>query len=167
MNQVIHNSGDQEWCTPLNIIEDARSVLGGIDLDPASSDYANTYIRANKYYTIRDNGLNQEWDGTVWMNPPYSSKLVSLFVNKLLNSPKVDAWIVLTNNATDTMWWHNLTQAAYYVVFVKGRIRFLKPDGVRKTPIQGQTIMYSGWNLEGFKEVFGKYGLVLERSEGL
>ena len=40
-------------------IEAARIVLGSIDLDPASSDIANQLVRAKKYYTIADNGLNQ------------------------------------------------------------------------------------------------------------
>jgi phage N-6-adenine-methyltransferase len=164
-NQVIHNSGCIEWCTPLSIIEDAREVMGGIDLDPASTDYANSYIKAEKYYTLSNDGLKAEWSNRVWLNPPYSSKLVALFINKLLNSPKVTEWIVLTNNATDTVWWQSLADAAYCIVFVKGRIRFYKPDGIRNSPIQGQTICYSGPNFEKFVEVFEKYGHVMERVE--
>ena len=70
MNHIKNNSGNNEWYTPGYIIEAAKKVLGTIDLDPASSDIANSIIKANIYYTIENDGLTKEWFGNIWLNPP-------------------------------------------------------------------------------------------------
>ena len=100
---VANNSGDNEWYTPAEYIEAAREVMGSIDLDPASNEYANKTVKASTYYTEETNGLDKEWFGNIWMNPPYSTALIKEFAEKLSNSTFKQA-IVLVNNATDTAW---------------------------------------------------------------
>ena len=43
---VAQNSGNNEWYTPARFVELARSVMGGIDTDPASSAIANRTVQA-------------------------------------------------------------------------------------------------------------------------
>ena len=65
-------TGENEWHTPQKYIEATRKVLGSIELDPASSDKAQEIVRAKRYFTVEDNGLNQSWKAeTVFLNPPY------------------------------------------------------------------------------------------------
>lgn len=154
---VVNNSGDNEWYTPSEYIEAARDVMGCIDLDPASNDFANQTVKASVYYTAERSGLEQEWWGHIWMNPPYSNGLIKEFVQKLLNSQFLDA-IVLVNNATDTAWFRSLTTKASAIVFTTGRIHFEKHDGARNTPIQGQAFIYFGDNSQKFLKVFKKFG---------
>jgi len=52
-----------EWYTPAGVIEAAREVLGGIDLDPASSETANRTVGAPRYFTEEDDGLARDWHG--------------------------------------------------------------------------------------------------------
>ena len=64
----------------------AREVLGGIDLDPASNDYAQTSIKAKTYYTKQKDGLKEPWFGRIWCNPPYGSPEVRLLARTFLEN---------------------------------------------------------------------------------
>lgn len=154
---VVNNSGDNEWYTPAEYIEAARTVMGTINLDPASNDFANETVKAETYYTEETNGLAHEWTGNIWMNPPYSGGVISQFVKKLVESDFTQA-IVLVNNATDTEWFRMLTSKAKAIVFTTGRIRFVKRDGAKNTPLQGQAFVYFGKNRLKFVEVFSRFG---------
>jgi phage N-6-adenine-methyltransferase len=160
---VSNNSGNNEWYTPPEFIEAARDVLGSIDLDPASSEYANKNVKAKKFYTIEDNGLEKKWAGRVWMNPPYALGLVDKFAEKLRSSVdagSVTGAIVLVNNATETGWFRIISGMASAVCFPQSRIRFLSPDGELGSPLQGQAFLYIGDDVKSFKRVFEKFGLV-------
>jgi ParB family chromosome partitioning protein len=154
---VSFNSGDNEWYTPADIIDAARAVMGSIDLDPASNDMANKVVRATKYYTAETNGLNKEWTGNVWLNPPYAGELIGLFCDKLVESNITQA-IMLVNNATETNWFNTLIHKASAIVFPKGRVKFYMPDGKTGAPLQGQAIIYFGDNPTKFLLVFKQFG---------
>lgn len=66
-----HSSASVEHYTPADIIERARAVMGGIDLDPASSAVANAkLVKATAYLDAEANGYLRGWKGRVWLNPP-------------------------------------------------------------------------------------------------
>ena len=158
---VSHNSGEIEWYTPLPIIEAARGCMGGIDLDPASSEKAQETVGAGSLFTAEDDGLSQPWAGRVFLNPPYESKLVGPFVEKLLSEP-VEQAIILVNNATETKWGQALLERADSVCFPSGRIQFLDSEGIPKqSPLQGQMIIGIGVEVESFRREFQNIGAVL------
>ena len=64
-----------EHYTDKRMVEDARFILDGIDLDPASCEFANEWIKADKIYTKKQDGLKQIWRGDVFLNPPGSCGL--------------------------------------------------------------------------------------------
>ena len=161
--QVSFNSGNNEWYTPAKYVELARKVLGVIDVDPASCDYANKTIKAKTYYTIDNNGLDKQWNGKVWMNPPYAADLVQKFTDKMVSefeSGNTNEAIVLVNNATETQWFNNMIQDASAVAFPKGRIRYESTSREMNTPIQGQAFIYFGDNKNKFCDVFKEIGWV-------
>lgn len=158
---VSNNSGCNEWYTPDEYIELAWDVLGEIDLDPASCEFANRTIQARQYFTVEQDGLKQEWHGRVWMNPPYNAELVPLFAEKFAReyeSGRVTEGIVLVNNATETNWFWNLAKCAKAVCFPKGRIRYTSQTRASMAPLQGQAFLYFGENEMRFIGVFKKVG---------
>ena len=162
-NHRAENTGENEWYTPAQYVEAARQAMGGIDLDPASSIQAQKIVQAEKYFTASDNGLNQEWHGRVWMNPPYAQPLIQHFIEKLIaeaRAGRVEQAIVLTHNSTDTLWFHRLESIADRLCFTRGRIAFIDPQADRCSPTQGQTFFYIGKRREPFSDVFREIGFI-------
>lgn len=158
---VAHNSGNNEWYTPPAYIDAARIVLGDIDLDPASSELANSHIGAKRIYTAEDDGLAQDWFGRVWLNPPYASHLIGRFAEKLVESVEdggVPEAIVLVNNATETTWFGHIISVASAITFPSSRVRFWQPDGTPGAPLQGQAVIYIGPYPGTFLEAFSGFG---------
>lgn len=71
LSAFLSSSGEVEYYTPRPIITAAHTLLGSIDLDPASSAAANATVGATRYYTREDNGLSKPWHGRVWLNHPF------------------------------------------------------------------------------------------------
>lgn len=149
-----------EWYTPPQYIEAARDVLDGIDCDPASSAVAQLTVRATRYYTADDDGLARPWYGTVWLNPPYSAKLIAAFTDRL--AAHEAPWVCLTNNGTDTAWGQKLLRRAEAVCFPDHRIRFHNADGQPQGPaMQGQMFTYYGGAPGKFAARFAEFGVIL------
>ncbi len=158
---VAQNTGYNEWYTPEEYIKAARKVMGGIDLDPASSKEANTVVKAKRIFTAEQDGLQQEWKGRVYMNPPYTAGLVSKFIDKMVesvSSNQVTEAVVLVNNATETSWFYQLIQIASAVCFLRGRVKFWQPSGQTGPPLQGQAVIYIGPNVKEFRVEFADLG---------
>ena len=156
---VANNSGNNEWYTPAEFIEAAVDVMGCIDLDPASNPIANKVVKADKYYTAEDNGLDKTWSGNVWLNPPYASDLIGKFADKLVSEREnYTQAIVLVNNATETEWFNKIVSIASAVCFPKSRVKFYMPDGKTGAPLQGQAVLYIGEKPKEFTDVFCKLG---------
>jgi phage N-6-adenine-methyltransferase len=162
---VSNNSGENEWYTPPQYIEAARKVMGSIDCDPASSDKAQETVKATTYFTKETNGLQQTWNGNVWMNPPYAQPLMSEFAKAVTNKyfdEEITQACVLVNNATETGWFQEMLEVASSVCFVKGRIKFIDMEGnPGGAPLQGQAILYMGNKAHEFCDVFSQFGTVL------
>ena len=148
-----------EWYTPPHISELVIQVLGQITLDPCADE--GKHIPAAMHYTASDDGLIKEWNGRVFMNPPYSQP--SVWIKKLqaeFESGRVTEAIALVPAATDTKWLSPILKSQP-VCFWTGRIKFLDTNyKPRLSARQSHCLVYWGENWERFKEVFDSYGVV-------
>lgn len=160
--RVLTSQATNEWYTPLHIIERARAVLGGIDLDPASCDAAQAVVRAANYYTV-DTPLYRPWAGRVWLNPPFDA--TPIWVKRLEGeyvAGGVTAAVLLVNSAPGYAWWEDLWRN-WPVVMLRERLRFIdsttnKPSGQAK---KGQTLAYFGPDVRAFFDGFRDLGRCL------
>ena len=149
------NTGLPEWYTPDYIVNAARNTMGSIDCDPASTATAQNHIKAKVYYTKTTNGIDKDWKGTVWLNPPYltgnnKNPGINAFSAKLieeLNSGNAKQAIFLAQAKTDTQWFQSLKAKADAVIFTKKRIHFIDSTGKKGgSPGYGSVFFYFGPN---------------------
>ena len=77
---VQHSNDTDSWGTPDEILVASRIVLGGtIDLDPASSTFFNTRVRAKQFYDQYNDGLIHHWN--TYTNYPHDWEPRSIFLN--------------------------------------------------------------------------------------
>jgi len=155
-----------EWYTPQEYIDAAREVMGEIDLDPASSELAQTVVRANVYLTRFDDGLRQvRWiHQRIWLNPPYSNPApwIEKLVREHQAGPYCTEAIVLVNNATETSWFQLLLEN-FPVCLPARRLAFWRYDHANVGARQGQAFFYLGANADKFEQVFKRFGPILRR----
>lgn len=162
--QALHSSRTYEWYTPSEYVDAARQVLGGtIDLDPASCDLANQFVRAERYYTKEDSGLVKDWNGRVWLNPPYMRGGQETWSKKFLEEYRkgnMTEGILLVNAVPDCKWFQKLW--AHPICFASRRIKFIDAEGNRKgSPTHGSVFCYTGDRPEVFVEHFAKFGHIV------
>lgn len=157
-------SQSNEWYTPQKYIQAARAVLGEIDLDPASCAKANKTVQAKKYFDIGDNGLDKEWTGRVWLNPPWG-RLTGAFIKKLVEDfedKRITAAIALVNaHATDTDWFQALWD--YTLCFTDHRIDYDSNNDKESGSTHGSAFIYLGPEPRDFAAQFKQFGAIMRR----
>lgn len=115
---------NDEWYTPKEIID----ALGHFDVDPCAPIFP-LWRTADIMYDIIDDGLSKEWEGRVWLNPPYSRPAIEQFVNKL--AVHGNGIALLLNRCDSKMFQDVIFNKATAMIFLRKRIRFYRPDGTR------------------------------------
>lgn len=185
---INQTSGDVEWYTPPAIIEAARATMGSIDLDPASCKIANRTVKAERYYTIADNGLALPWFGNVWINHPFGKEerpckapckkeickkrgyCISEYkpgnadwISKIISeyrSMRTYRACCITFACTSEAWFQQLFD--YPQCYLSPRTNYLGPDGLPvKGVTKGSVVTYLGNDVGGFCREFADMGRIM------
>lgn len=113
--------GDDTWLTPPWLLD----ALGNFDLDPCCPPNM-PWRTADIMLTEEDDGLNAEWHGRVWLNPPYG-KGIGDWLDKLARHGR---GVALCFARTDTQWAQDAFNKCHSVLFIKGRLAFHYGNGV-------------------------------------
>ncbi len=164
--QLFASSLNDSWRTPSVYIEAARTVMGGIDLDPASSVIANQIVKAGRIFTKEDNGLLQSWHGRIWLNPPYGKtngkSNQGLFAAKFVDEYRagnMTEGIILVNLYAGYEWFEPLRELPRCEL--NHRISFINPqtDQAGEEAKASSVFIYAGPNPPRFFEAFKEFGV--------
>lgn len=118
------DSKSVEWATPPDIFRNLDDEFR-FTLDVAAS---KDNAKCERYFTKRDDGLRQNWDGVCWMNPPYGRDVPKWLEKALAESYRGVTTVCLIPARTNTAWFHDLCFRYAEVRFVKGRPKFNDAD---------------------------------------
>ena len=117
--EVFASSNTCEWETPQDFF-DRWNEQYHFDLDVCAT---HENAKCSRYFTKEQNGLEEEWKGNCWMNPPYG-KEIREWMRKAYESMMEGATVVcLVPARTDTAWWHEYAMKDK-ITFIRGRMKF-------------------------------------------
>jgi hypothetical protein len=95
----------------------------------------------------QEDGLNIEWHGSVFCNPPYSevSNWIAKGYNEII-SGHVDCLVFLVYAKTDTRWFHTYIYKnpiiSWEIEFIKGRVKFGNHGKRSPAPFPSMLLIY-------------------------
>lgn len=114
------NPERDNWSTPRALIERLEKEFRKFDLDVCASEKNKV---CERYFDKETNGLEQNWSGFVWCNPPYSNKLE--WIEKAhLEAQKGSRVVILLPAFTETHFFRELKAKSDWLLFLNGRLVF-------------------------------------------
>ena len=137
--KMMFSSATDMWATPQSFFDELNNEFH-FTLDPCATK-ANA--KCNKFYTIDEDGLQQNWKGeVVFCNPPYG-KMISSWVRKCSQeSKKPNTTVVaLLPARTDTRYFHDYIYGKVKEIrFIKGRLKF--GDSKNSAPFPSMVVIF-------------------------
>lgn len=163
LQKAMVSSKSNEWSTPWDFFNDLNDEFN-FTLDPCSTVENK---KCNKYYTIEENGLNQDWSkDIVFMNPPYGGN-TKQWIEKAYNESLKGAIVVcLIVSSTDRSYWHDfIFPYAAQIRWIRGRIKF--GDSKSTAPFASAVVIFDAKNIYKEKIIYYKKSVSEKRREKL
>lgn len=121
--ETMFSSATNEWATPQEFFDELNEEFN-FTLDPCATPQN---AKCKKFYTIKEDGLKQNWQGeTVFCNPPYGRSIKDWVRKCYEESKKPNTIVVMLIPArTDTAYFHDYIYGlAKEIKFLRGRLKF-------------------------------------------
>jgi hypothetical protein len=127
-----------DWYTPKHVF-DALGVR--FDLDVAAPAEGPRYVPTSCW--LSSDGLEQDWRGFVWMNPPFGHERAKIaWLGKFIEHGN---GVALLPDRTSAFWWQWAAPQMDLILFVAPKIKFERPDGsIGEQPGTGTTLFALG-----------------------
>ncbi|CAL2091890.1 Phage N-6-adenine-methyltransferase [Tenacibaculum sp. 190524A05c] len=130
-----------EHYTPSYVFE---ALDTSFDLDVACPiDMQHITVPTTRYFNKYHDGLRTGWIGFVWMNPPFGNQKNKYeWIYKFVRHGN---GVALMPDRTSAPWWQYFANNVDAILFVKGKIKFVQPNGeIAKSPTTGTTLFAIG-----------------------
>lgn len=140
MTKGLFSSNTDLWATPKAFFEKLNERFH-FTLDPCANEENH---KCDKYYTIEQDGLKQDWGGQrVFCNPPYGSAIKHWVKKCYEESLKPGTLVVMLIPArTDTSYFHDYIYHKAELEFVRGRLHF--NDAPQGAPFPSMVVIFNG-----------------------
>ena len=135
-NELMFSSETDMWATPQKFF-DRLNAFFKFELDACATPENS---KCHNFFTKTQDGLKQDWTGTVWMNPPYGREIGKWVAKAYAESRLHGSTIVcLLPSRTDTKWWHDYCVKGE-ITFIKGRLKF--GDAKNSAPFPSAIVIF-------------------------
>ena len=124
-----------EWETPQWLFDEYDQKYH-FTLDACASP---ENAKCKTYFTPEQDGLKQEWTGSVWCNPPYGRQIWK-WVEKGYKS-RAEVVVMCLPARTDTRWFHDYCLKGE-VIFLRGRVKF--GGATQNAPFPSMIVVFRG-----------------------
>jgi hypothetical protein len=111
------------------------------DLDVAAPDGGPLHVPADKW--LSHSSLETPWHGFVWMNPPFGARNgLTPWLTKFYAHGN---GVALVPDRTSAPWWQEMAFVADALLFVNGKVKFIRPDlSTGDSPSTGTVLVAAG-----------------------
>jgi phage N-6-adenine-methyltransferase len=143
------SSDRMDWETPGDLFDRLHQEFN-FNLDVCALPHNS---KCEQFFSPSDDGLNQDWNGVCWMNPPYGREIGKWIQKAYEESLRGSKVVCLIPARTDTKYWHDYVMQASEIRLIKGRVRFVGAEHSAPFPSaivifgHGDELKVSGYTL--------------------
>ena len=118
--EVMFSSKTDLWETPQDFFEKLDREFG-FELDVCALP---ENAKCSRYFSPMDDGLEQDWTGVCWCNPPYGREIEKWVKKAYISAIEGATVVMLLPARTDTRWFHDWIYGKTEIRFIRGRLKF-------------------------------------------